>query len=85
MPTTASSQLHDYDHRTDACTLSADVTESESDLALSDAFNNSPPTFHSISDLLPPPQITLPLECHTNVVQKRNTAHLSGMFSDPLF
>lgn len=81
MPTTASSELDDdHDHRSHASTLSADVSESESAITLSDSFNNSPHRYRDSSDIAPPPQITVPLECHMNVVQKRDTADLSGMF-----
>lgn len=85
MATTCSSDVDDYDHRSDGYTLSADVSESESGVTLSDSFNNSPPRFRSVSDILAPAEITLPLECHRNVVQKRQTTHLSGMFCVAVF
>lgn len=77
MATTGSSEVEDYDHRSDGYTLSADVSESESGITLSDSFNDSPPRFRSVSDILAPPQITLPLQSHRNVVEKRGTADLS--------
>lgn len=74
MATTNSSEVDEYDHRSDAYTLSADVSESESAITLSDSLTNSPPRFRSI------PDITLPLECHANVVEIRDATDPSGMF-----